>query len=102
MDYFRTDCIKSYFEIVALVNKGNKFVNEQTDALFFIEQDKLFLGISTQQKLYLCYRDFFWYPGHESGHEQLELFMSKLLNDPRPINLDLNSHIKRSLFKLPS
>jgi hypothetical protein len=102
MDYFRTDCIKSYFEIVALVNKGNKVVNEQTEALFFIEQDKLFLGINTKQKVYLCYKEDFWYPGKESRHAELERFISKLLNYSEPGISELNSEIKRNLFKLPS
>lgn len=102
MDYFHTDCIKSYFEIVALVNRGNKFVNEQTEALFFIDQSKLFLGVNFQQKVYLCNKDEYWYPGRQSGHDALELFVSRLLNHPEPISSNLNVHIKRNLFKLPS
>lgn len=98
MDYFRTDCIKSYFQIVELVNKGNRLVNEQTEAKFFIEQKKLFLGINDVQKFLLCRKNEFWIPAG-SAHNELEQFICKLLRDPNIVDID--KFIKRNLFKLP-
>lgn len=98
MDYFRTDCIKSYFEIVALVNGGNRKLNEQTEAKFFIYQNKLFLGISDTQKFLLCEKKKFWMPSG-SSHDELEQFICILLRDPNV--LDVDKMIKSSLFKLP-
>lgn len=100
MDFFRTDCIKSYFEIVALVNKGNKKVNEQTEAKFFIYQNKLFLGINEKQKIQLCAKKRQWAPAN-SGYEELEHFICQLLNNIDLDAVDLNDFIKRNLFKLP-
>lgn len=97
MDYFRTDCIKSYFEIVALVNKGNRKINEQTEAKFFIEQDKLFLGINEKQKVQLCKKEVLWVPSG-SGHNELEQFVCRLLREENMSKLD--EIIKRNLFKL--
>lgn len=100
MDYFRTDCIKSYFEIVALVNKGNRKVNEQTEAKFFIDQDRLFLGVNDKQKFQLCEFKQGWFPAR-SGHDELERFICRLLINIDPGVGDLNIFIKSNLFKLP-
>lgn len=100
MDYFRADCIKSYFEIVALVNKGNKIVNEQTEAKFFIADEKLYLGINSQQKIYLCKRVNYWLRGTNSGHTSLEMFICKVLNTNKIVSGNVDTLIKSELFKL--
>lgn len=100
MDYFRTDCIKSYFEIVALVNKGNRVVNEQTEAVFFIKDNKLFLGVNDQRKFCLCYKDHFWLPEKEFGHFELKSFIIKQLNKRIFDDSEINRLIKENLFKL--
>lgn len=101
MDYFRTDCIKSYFELVALVNKGNRVINEQTEVLFFILDAKLYLGIDSRQKILLCERANHWYPKRTSGHEPLEKLICGVLNTNRIVSGDVNRLIKNDLFKLP-
>ncbi|MCM2354349.1 MAG: hypothetical protein NDI63_12095 [Pseudobdellovibrio sp.] len=101
MDYFRTDCVKSYFEIVALVNKGNKFVNEQTEAKFFITGENLFLGIDHSQKLHLCRKTNHWYPAGSFRHQSLEELICGVLNKYKIISGDVNQLIKTELFKLP-
>lgn len=100
MDYFRTDCIKSYFELVALVNKGNRVINEQTEAKFFINDKKLFLGINDKQKICLSIKSKQWYVGANSGHVELERFLCRLLNGNKTYLPDLNSFIKAKLFGL--
>lgn len=100
MDYFRTDCIKSYFEIVALVNKGNKVINEQTEAVFFIKDKKLFLGVNEHQKFCLCIKEHYWRTENEPGHDELKYFLVKLLNNPSTDHSNLNNVIKSHLFKL--
>lgn len=102
MDYFRTDCIKSYFEIVVLVNNGNHRVNEQTEAKFFINGENLLLGIDKNQKLHLCRKKVNrWYSAGSSGHESLEKFICDLLNKNRILAGDVDRLIKTELFKLP-
>lgn len=100
MDYFHTDCIKSYFEIVAVINRGNRFLNEQTEAQFFIEDKKLYLGVNTTQKYLLCIYDKYW-KSSGSVHAELEIFICKLLRDMKPSAIDINEYIKRNLFHLP-
>lgn len=101
MDYFRTDCIKSYFEIVALVNKGNKAVNEQTEAKFFIVDNRLYLGIDEKQKaLVNRFVNNHWYSTEESAHENLEYFISRILNKNHIKSGNVNGLIKAELFKL--
>ncbi len=100
MDYFRTDCIKSYFEIVAFVNKGNKTINEQTEAKFFIKEDILFLGINEQQKFQLCLYSRIWLPTRGTGHDELKNFICEIMRKLNPNLSELNSIIKAELFKL--
>ncbi|AZZ37790.1 hypothetical protein CIK05_13605 [Bdellovibrio sp. qaytius] len=101
MDYFRTDCIKSYFELVALVNKGNKIINEQTEAVFFIKEGRLFLGVSEKQKMLLCYeKNMRWLPDESGPHGELKSFIASLINAGLPTTLDVNKLIKENLFKL--
>lgn len=99
MDYFRTDCIKSYFELVAMVNKGNRIINEQTEARFFIIDEILFLGINQNQKIQLCKRINHWFPSDHSGHENLEIFNCRVLNRFKIVSGDVNQLIKAELFK---
>lgn len=99
MDYFRTDCIKSYFELVALVNKGNRIINEQTEAKFFIIEEILFLGIDQTQKIQLCKRKDHWYPCKNSGHENFEKFNCQVLNRFKIVSGEVNQLIKSELFK---
>lgn len=83
---------------MALVNKGNRKVNEQTEAKFFIKEDRLFLGINDKQNFLLCKKDEFWLPSG-SLHDELEQFICRLLRDRDPSASDLNEFVKRSLFK---
>lgn len=99
MDYFRTDCIKSYFELVALVNKGNRIINEQTEAKFFIVGEAMFLGINQTQKIQLCKRTNHWYPSNVSGHTNFEKFNSQILNRFKIVSGEVNQLIKTELFK---
>ena len=100
MDYFRTDCIKSYFELVALVNRGNRVINEQTEARFFIDDGKLFLGIDKTQKIQLCKRtNHYWYPSDHSGHVNFEKFNCQVLNRFKIVSGEINQLIKSELFK---
>jgi len=101
MDYFRTDCIKSYFELVALVNKGNRVINEQTKASFFISGE-LFIGIDEKQKILLCKYQNQWFPSEISNHDQLEKFICNVLNSRRIQSGEVDELIKAELFKLPS
>ncbi len=100
MDFTRTDCIKSYFELVALVNKGNRVVNEQTHASFFIDEGNLFIGIDKNQKFYLCKHKEYWLRGN-SKHTELEAFICKYLNTLKIKSGPVDDLIKRELFKLP-
>lgn len=101
MDYFRTDCLKSYFEIVALVNKGNKVVNEQTEVKFFILDNMLYLGIDEKQKVLVNrFVNNYWYSTEQSAHENLEYFISKILNKNRIKSGKVDRLIKSELFKL--
>lgn len=99
MDYFRTDCIKSYFELVAFVNKGNRVINEQTEARFFIIADRLFLGIDPTQKVLLCKRPNYWFPENSTAHEKFEKFVCRVLNTNKIVSGDVDRLIKSQLFK---
>lgn len=87
---------------MALVNKGNKVINEQTEAAFFIMDRELFLGIDKKQKVVLCIERGWWYPKKSSGHSNFENFICKVLNTNKIISGDVNRLIKYELFKLPS
>lgn len=102
MDLDRTDCIKSYFQIVALVNGGNRIINEQTEAKFFIADGVLYLGVNERQKLRLVYRKKYWMQSGTSGHEIFEKFVCKILNNAKIISGDVDRLIKSELFKLPN
>lgn len=98
IDYERTDCIKSYFEIVALVNKGNRVINEQTEAKFFMKVNSLFLGVNDDQKYLLCtYNRQRWFP-YGDDHERLKEFVAEVINQGKVD--DINTIIKTALFKL--
>lgn len=102
INYDRTDCIKSYFDLVVLLNKGNKFVNEQTKASFSISDMKLFIGIDHRQKIYLCkYNDRYWKAGGFSGHHKLEFLICKILNAHKMSSGEIDELIKAELFKIP-
>lgn len=98
MDFTRTDCIKSYFEIVALVNKGNRVINEQTEAKFFIKVNSLFLGVNDDQKYLLCiYNRQRWYPFGDAHHSLKEV-VAEIMNQGAVEGI--NTTIKSALFKL--
>ena len=98
MDFTRTDCIKSYFEIVALVNKGNRVINEQTEAKFFMKVNSLFLGVNDDQKYLLCYNNKRQWFIHGDDHEYLKKFVANIMNQGKAD--DINATIKSALFKL--
>lgn len=101
INFERTDCIKSYFELVAMVNKGNRVINEPTQVSFFIEDRQLFIGISRKQKIVLCKRTLHhWTRAGNLRHEGLEAFLCIQLNGNKIVSGNIDEFLKRELFKL--
>ena len=96
MDFFRTDCIKSYFEILRQLGEGQNASN----ATFFVEIDKLYLGTSAHRKYSLSQFKQFWLPINNVGHENLEKLCSNVLNQITDFSKGVDSEIRTELFRL--
>jgi len=96
MDFFRTDCIKSYFEILRELGEGKNASN----ATFFVEMNKLYLGTSANRKYSLSQLKQYWLPMNNIGHENLEKLCSNVLNHITDFSKGVDLAIKTELFRL--
>ncbi len=93
---------QQFFELMNLLNKSNKTINETTEFIFFIEQDKLYFGQSSGQKFLISVyqKSKNWISAEYSHFTELEEFISVVLNENASNNVDINKILKESLFQM--
>lgn len=106
MENLRSARINSYFALVRKLNSGNFAENESTKTIFFVKEVYherwLFIGLkSHSQRILLCRREKgnSWKEGEATEHEELELFIAKLLNKQKELPENLTNYIKSHLFE---
>jgi hypothetical protein len=99
MDYSRTDCIKSYFQILRELGEGTS----ATDVKFVVEGTNLLMAAKGGKRRLLCEKRLasMWLAYDFFSHHQFKMLVAKVGNE-NPQLIDITDVVKLVLFKLPA